>query len=98
MPSRILVLEPDPMRQVFFRAALASASHKALAVATALEAAEQLGADSFSLVLLGPGVESAVAATLQGGERRAPVVKLSMLPDCVIGEQLSAGPGKAPPE
>jgi hypothetical protein len=91
MPPRILVLEPDPMRQVFFRAALSSAGHQSQAVAAAAEAADLLRAERFRLVLLGPLVDSAVAADLRQAEEVPPIIKLALLPDCVIGEQLPGG-------
>ena len=94
MPPRILVLEPDPMRQVFFRAALSSAGHQSVAVAAAAEVVDLLRAERFRLVLLGPAVDSAVAAVLREEEGAPPVVKLAILPDCVIGEQLPDSSGQ----
>jgi len=94
MPSRILVLEPDPTRQVAFRAALASAGHTSRTVATEAEATDRLRTEAFSLVLLGPQVESvATARALRESERTPAVVRLAVLPDCVVAEQPPGGGG-----
>ncbi|MBV8915563.1 MAG: hypothetical protein JOZ05_21320 [Acetobacteraceae bacterium] len=97
MPSRILVIEPDPMRQVAIRAALASAGQWSRSIVTAADGAEAVGEGAFDLVLLGPMVDAAAARlALQAGGNTAPVVKLAFLPDCVIGE--AAPGGNVPPE
>lgn len=96
MPFPILVIEPDPMRKVFFRAALASAGYTAQTVTDATEAAERLRTRSFMLVLLGPSVESSVGARLGEGEGSPAVVKLATLPDCVVGERVRGSPPELP--
>jgi hypothetical protein len=97
MPSRILVLEADPTRQVFFRAALASAGYAAHTAADPAEATDQLRTESFRLVLLGPEVDPAATVALRQGEDAPPLVKVTMLPDCVIGEVVG-GSGPIPRE
>jgi hypothetical protein len=87
MPPRILVLEPDPTRQVFFRAALSSAGHAAQVVGTVDEIVEQLKAGRYKLLLLSPALDREGTEQLVQLTESVPIVKLSVLPDCVIGEQ-----------
>jgi len=94
MPSRILVLEPDPARQIAFRAALSSAGFTARTAGSGAEAAERLRAETFSLVLLGPGQElDETARASLGGADGPAVVRLAVLPDCVVAEQPPGGGG-----
>jgi hypothetical protein len=92
MPPQILVLEPDPARQVAFRAALASAGRVSRAVATEAEAAALLGRETFGLVLLGPDLHNCALQAAQA----TPVIRLALLPDCVVGEVAPGSLGDPP--
>src|SRR3954451_18207155 len=94
MPDRVLLLESDPMRQVGFRAALASAGYAGLAVSDPEQAAKLLGEGGFHLLLLGPGERADAIQPIRQLQGHPAIVALALLPDCVIGQAL---PGEKPP-
>ena len=95
MPARILVLEPNSMELLGFRAALAAAGYAVGSAADPAEAAERLGAETYDLVLIGLGQEAAAGALETLTETSPPIVVLTALPDCVIASAIRR-PGPKP--
>jgi CheY-like chemotaxis protein len=91
----ILIVEPDPLRQTFLCAALATRGYSVLACADGSAASELLGREPFRLVLIDSGqVDQVMGRQIREISAGLPLIVLVALPDSVVAHMAD---GRNPP-